>query len=332
MTNQLERDPRGTDRPMIPTSARVDSGDVLDDVLDALHVTGALYFRAEFSAPFGVGVPAYSGAARFHVCLQGRCSIAVDGVERPQRMEEGDLIVVPHGRAHILGDRPGGACVPLDDALRDAGYDDGGLLAYGGGGDRVVLVCGHFAFEQRILHPLLDALPPLLHFAADETRDYRWLDHAMRFVDDEARADRPGGAAVVSRLAELLFIQVLRAWIERDGERIGPISAIRDPRLGRALRGLHERPARAWTVAMLARLAGMSRTSFAALFHERVGVAPMQYLARWRIEKAKVALRSASGGVAEIAEAVGYQSESAFCRAFKRHVGVAPGAYRAGTG
>lgn len=304
------------------------SMDVLSEILDAFHLTGVLYFRAELSAPFGVVVPEHEGAARFHIGVQGECCVRVDGDEEPRRIRRGDLLVVPHGRAHTLSDRPDRPEIGLDDAMARAGYEGEGRLVYGGGGVSTVLVCGHFAFERGVLHPLIDALPPLLHFPAGRGVDYRWLDHAMQFLGEEARLDRPGASAVVSRLSEILFIQVLRAWVEREGERAGPVAAIRDPYLGRALNRIHERPEHAWTVAALARVAGMSRTSFAERFHGLVGLTPMQYLTRWRIEKAKVALRSPKVAVRQIAQDVGYASEAAFCRAFKKYVGVGPATYR----
>lgn len=302
--------------------------DVLSDILDAFQLTGTLYFRAEFTAPFSVDVPAYHSAARFHICLKGTCDIHVAGQSEPQRVSGGDLLVVPHGSAHTISDQPGRDGVPLDAALAQADFSNEGPFAYGGGGELAMLVCGHFAFEKGTLHPLLDALPPLLHFPARACSDYRWLDDAMRFLGDEARIDRPGATAVAARMSEILFIQVMRAWVEREGDQAGPIAAIRDRHLGRALKQIHEQPSRAWTVADLARSAGMSRTSFSEQFNRLLGVSPIQYLTQWRIEKAKAALRSASTPVAEVAASVGYQSEAAFNRAFKRHVGIGPGKYR----
>ncbi|MCH9680012.1 MAG: AraC family transcriptional regulator, partial [Deltaproteobacteria bacterium] len=201
-------------------------------------------------------------------------------------------------------------------------------FTYGGGGELTMLVCGHFAFEKGTLHPLLEALPQMLHFPARARSDYRWLDEAMRFLGDETRFDLPGARVVAQRMADILFIQVLRAWVERDGDRAGPIAAIRDPHLGRALREIHRDPAENWTVASLARSAGMSRTTFSEQFNRLVGVAPIQYLTQWRMERAKVALRSVTMSIADVAASVGYQSEAAFNRAFRRHVGVGPGRFR----
>ena len=302
--------------------------DVLSDILDAFQLTGTLYFRGEFSAPFGVRVPAYGNAARFHICLKGSCVIDVEGAETSVKLDGGDLLVVPHGSAHTISDRPSRGTASLDDVLRAAAFTGDAPLVYGGGGELTMLVCGHFAFEKGTLHPLLDALPAVLHFPARACSDYRWLDDAMRFLGDEARVDRPGARAVAARMSEILFIQVLRAWVEREGDTAGPVAAIRDPHLGRALREIHEKPAEGWTVATLAKSAGMSRTSFSEQFSRLLGVTPIQYLTQWRIEKAKAALRSASTPLAEVAASIGYQSEAAFNRAFRRYVGVGPGRYR----
>lgn len=302
--------------------------DVLSDILDAFHLTGTLYFRGEFTAPFGVSVPEYENAARFHVCLNGSCVLDVGGETQPVKLQRGDLLVVPHGSAHTISDRPGRPTPSLDEALAEADFTGDSPFSYGGGGELTMLVCGHFAFEKATLHPLLDTLPPLLHFPARARSDYRWLDEAMRFLGDEAQVDRPGARVVAERMADILFIQVLRAWLDRDGEQAGPIAAVRDPHLGKALHSIHQDPAAAWTVATLARSAGMSRTTFSERFNRLVGMAPIQYLTQWRMEKAKHALRSRRMPMVEVAAHVGYQSEAAFNRAFRRYVGVGPGRYR----
>ncbi|MEM7156336.1 MAG: AraC family transcriptional regulator [Myxococcota bacterium] len=304
--------------------------DVLSDILDAFELTGMLYFRGEFSAPFGLAVPEFGNAARFHIGLEGSCRVRVAGSEaEPITLNRGDLLVVPHGSAHTIADSSTEHYVDLDDALRDAQFEGETPFVHGGGGEFTMLVCGHFAFERGTLHPLLDALPPVLHFPARARSDYRWLDDAMRFLGDEVRVDRPGAHAVTSRMAEILFIQVLRAWVERRGDVAGPVAAIRDPHLGRALAKIHERPSENWTVARLAKSAGMSRTSFSEQFNRMVGVTPIQYVTQWRMEKAKAALRSRGVPLAEVAASVGYRSEASFNRAFRRHVGVGPGRYRA---
>ncbi len=306
--------------------------DVLSDILDAFHLTGTLYFRGEFTAPFGVRVPAYENAARFHICLDGSCLIDVGGDEQPIRLRRGDLLIVPHGSEHTISDREDRPVRDLAEALAAAEFVGDSPFSHGGGGELTMLVCGHFAFEKGTLHPLLTALPPLLHFPARARSDYRWLDEAMRFLGDEARIDRPGARVVASRLADILFIQVLRAWVDRDGEQAGPIAAIRDPHLGKALGEIHRDPAENWTVASLARSAGMSRTTFSEQFNRLVGVTPIQYLTQWRMEKAKLALHSPGASMADVAASVGYQSEAAFNRAFRRYVGVGPGRYRSELG
>lgn len=303
--------------------------DVLSEVLDALHVASVLYFRAQLRAPFGVRVPTHPDVARFHVCLAGECHVGLADGSQGRRVQAGDLVVVPRGLAHVIADRPDRARIPLDDVLAEHPPRDH-VLRYGGDGTTTEIVCGHFEFERAVLHPLLDAMPPLLHFPAAPARDFRWIDGAMRLHGAHARLDSPGGAVAARRLAELLFIQVLRAWADAEGERAGALAAIRDPHLGRALERFHAQPGGRWSVASLARAAGMSRTVFAERFHRMVGIAPMQYVTGWRMQRAKHALRTRSLGIAEVAEAVGYHSEAAFSRAFKKAVGVPPAAFRSG--
>lgn len=306
--------------------------DLLSDILRVIPLHGTLYFRAELGSPFGLAVPRNEGAARFHIALEGECTLELgEGEGEGVRLRRGELALVPHGARHHLVDTPARSVVELDAALAASGWTGAGPFRYGGPGARTTLVCGHFAFPPGVLHPLLDALPRVLHFGADAGHDFRWLDDVMRYIGEEAGGDRAGREAVLSRLAEILFIHMLRAYVEscEEDSAENVLAAIADPQLGRALTLIHERPAQKWSLQALAQGAGMSRTLFAERFAACVQLTPMQYLTRWRIELAKAQLRQSERSVAEVADSVGYLSEAAFGRAFKRLVGVGPGGYRA---
>lgn len=256
---------------------------------------------------------------------EGVCTVALDAAE-PVRCGPGDLVLVPHGAPHVLSDAPGRPARPLAEALSESGFDGTGPFASGGSGPRTVLVCGHFTFGAGTLHPVLTGLPPLLHVRAGATRSYAWLDPVLRHLEGETRLARAGSGEIVRRLSEILLIEVLRACAEA-GET-GALAALADPQLGRALEALHADPARAWTLAALARCAGLSRTLFAERFRTRLGVSPMRYLAHWRVHKARRLLQERGCSVAEAARRVGYASESAFHRAFREQFGAAPGLWR----
>lgn len=302
--------------------------DVLSDVLRAFRLRGTLYFRGEFRAPYAVRVPRTESAARFHVVLQGECCLTVDGAA-PMLLRRGDLAVIPHGMPHVLSDKARARAIPLDTALTEAGFTGEGTFVHGGQGSGAVLVCGEFAFGVSPDHPFLSQLPRTVHVPATDSRSFAWLDDVMRFLGHESKELEAGSEAVLTRLAEILFVQVLRAYMEMAKAPSRGLAGLAHPNLRRALDAIHAMPGTAWTLAGLASKAGMSRTQFATKFHELVGVTPMQYLTAWRVERAKEALGDPSLPVAAIAERVGYKSEAAFARAFKRFVGVGPGAFRA---
>jgi len=199
----------------------------------------------------------------------------------------------------------------------------------GGEGAETQLVCGSFRLERADAHPLLEFLPPLLHLRPAENAAAEWMEATLRFLARETREARPGTETIVSRLTDVLFVQVLRAWIETAPEgRGGWLGALRDRQIGAALAHLHRSPDRGWTNASLAEAVGMSRSRFAARFTALVGEPPLTYLSRWRLETAAGLLGDGALGLAEVAARVGYESEAAFSKAFRRRFGTPPGAYR----
>ena len=299
--------------------------DALSNILDNLELAGSLYFPTVFRAPFGLAVPADSNACRFHVVVEGQCVLSVG--QETVRLERGDLALVPHGLGHELRDAPTTAVVDLGDALERSGYPGTGIFEWGEGPDTCRLVCGFFGFDEEWPHPLLDALPPIVHLKATETYNFRWIDQVMRFMGEEMHSQRPGGELIARRLSEILFVQVVRHFAETAAEPVPVLAAVTDPRLSRALHGMHVSPQWPWTLDTLASEAAMSRTAFTNRFTELIGTTPMKYLKAHRMRVAGKWLRSGQR-TSSVAEQVGYQSEAAFSRAFKGTYGVGPGTYR----
>ncbi len=301
--------------------------DLLGDILSALHLEATLYFRAELSTPFAIAVPEERDVIRFHVASEGPCRVALaSGAEH--RVQPGDLLLVPHGSAHVIADSPTTSPEPLAGVLERTGFDGTGPLVFGGGGPRCVLVCGHFAFSRELTHPVLESLPPLLHLPAGDRADFAWLEQILAHTEREARSRSEGWREIVRRLSEILLVYVLREYSGRSPHSTGALVALSDPQLGAALRAIHEQPGEDWHLEDLARRAGMSRTLFAARFRDALGLTPARYLTVWRMHQARLLLRRPELSAAEVAARVGYASEAAFSRIFKQHFGCPPGRYR----
>jgi AraC-like DNA-binding protein len=264
------------------------------------------------------------------VIERGGAWLRVEGRE-PVALAGGDLVVVPHGTGHTLTDSLATKARPLAEMAGRRASEGGCVVMRGGGGKgaETQLVCGSFRFERRDAHPLLELLPLLIHLRPAETPAAEWLEATLRFLAWETRESKPGTETIVSRLTDVLFVQVLRAWIETAPEgRGGWLGALRDRPIGTALALVHRSPERDWTNASLAEAVGMSRSRFAARFTALVGEPPLTYLSRWRLETAAGLLQDGALGLAEIAARVGYESEAAFSKAFRRRFGSPPGAYR----
>jgi AraC-like DNA-binding protein len=310
--------------------AEIDGPDVLTDVLASLRLRGRLFCRSELSAPWSLALPA-SALGHFHVIERGGGWVRLEGEERSHPLAAGDLIVLPHGRAYTLSDGPKAPPVPLASLVHEPASGVCSILRHGGDGPATSMICGSFQFEGREGHPLLSLLPPLIHIPGDQGRSAEWLDLTLRFLGQEARHPRPGSETLVTRLIDILFVQVVRAWIEGQPEGGGGwLGALRDRQMGAALGMIHREPQRAWSVASLAAAVGMSRSAFAARFTALVSEAPLAYLTRWRMHLAADLLRGKGLTLSEVAGRVGYESEAAFSKAFKRQVGTSPGAFRTG--
>jgi AraC-like DNA-binding protein len=301
--------------------------DVLSDVLARLRIRGSLFSRAELTHPWGVHTLGTS-SAMFHVVLRGAGWASADGGEQ-HSFRAGDLIVFPRGSAHVLTSEPGGPTAHI--ARLPRATTDGGLptVHHGGDGRGTSLLCGTFEIGPDGREFLVALLPDIVHVHGGTGATALWLDATLALLAQEASAARPGHELLIRRLAEVLFVQVLRAWVQQSGpEASGWIGALSDSGVGRALGKVHRQPELPWTAKSLAQVAGMSRSSFYTRFDRLVGQPPTQYLTRWRMCLARIALRDGSDGLADIAEQVGYSSEAAFSRAFKRELGVAPSIWR----
>jgi AraC-like DNA-binding protein len=303
--------------------------DALGEALHFLRMGGSYYCRSEFTSPWGLELPPSEGSLWFHVLTSGRCLLEVEGAQA-LALEPGDLALVPHGEGHRLRSDPGARAPTIDELERELEPvgDRYEILRHGGGGAPANMVCGAVRFDHPAARNLIDLLPRVLHIAASGSPDSDWIPTTVRLMAAEARALRAGGEAVVTRLADILVVQAIRSWLENDPTaRTGWLGALRDPQIGRALELIHEDPARAWTVASLADELALSRSAFAARFTELVDEPVMRYVTRWRMNLALDALREGAA-VAELAGRLGYRSEAAFSRAFKRITGMSPGAVR----
>jgi AraC-like DNA-binding protein len=300
---------------------------VLTVVMDALRLRGRVFCRSELRAPWGLSLPR-SDFAHFHAIERGGAWLRIAGRE-PLALAGGDLVVVPHGTGHTLTDSLGSRARPLAEMV-PAGVEAGCAVMRGGGeGAETRLVCGSFRFERRDAHPLVELLPAVIHLRPAETPAAEWLTATLCFLAWETREARPGTETIVSRLTDVIFVQVLRAWLESLPEgRGGWLGALRDRQIGAALAHVHRAPERPWTNAALAAAVGMSRSRFAARFSALVGEPPLAYLSRWRLETAAGLLLDGTLGLGEIAARVGYESEAAFSKAFRRRFGAPPGAFR----
>jgi AraC-like DNA-binding protein len=314
--------------------------DVLSDVLRAVRLTGAVYFDLELSSPWVAEAPnsreiaaiVMPGAQRvieYHVIARGTCWGHAVGQE-PMCLREGDLIVFPQGDSHVLSSSPGMRRQPDVSMYTRTGAPLPFVQEMGGGGpERVRVICCFLGCDERPYNPLLSSLPSVIHLQAHGTHATTgWISTLLNVAVRESGSARAGTENVLARLSELMFVEAIRRYLETlPPTQMGWLAGLRDPIVGQALTALHGQATEAWTVERLARLVGLSRSVFAERFTEMVGQPPMQYLALWRMQLAS-RLLTEGAQVGEAASAVGYESEAAFSRAFKKLVGQAPATWR----
>jgi AraC-like DNA-binding protein len=305
--------------------------DPLGEALHVLRMSGTFYCRSELTAPWGLDLPAEPGSMWFHVVSSGRCWLEIDG-EEPLLLQPGDFALVPHGQGHQLVSDPGALTPRVDQLDYDYASDRYAILRYGGDGAGTSIVCGTVRFGHPAARNLVTLLPRTIVVEGAPgslSPEADWMHSTLRLIAAEGRELRPGGEAVITRLSDILVIQAIRSWIAGDpAGQTGWLGALQDPRIGLALSLIHREPALPWSVASLARETAMSRSAFAARFTELVGEPVMKYVTRWRMQVALDLLQSDDAPLSALATRLGYESEAAFSRAFKRTIGISPGAAR----
>jgi AraC-like DNA-binding protein len=305
--------------------------DLTDPIGEALHLfrlNGTFYCRSELTAPWGVELPPFEGRMMFHVVTAGQCWLEVED-EEPHLLQQGSLALIPHGLGHVVRSTREQETTPLFDIPVEQVSDRYEIMRHGGDGELTQLTCGLVRFDHVSGQQLVALLPKVLQIDTWEEEEGSWLQSTLRFIVREARELRPGGETVITHLADILIIQAIRSWLDSapDANR-GWLAALRDKQIGRALSAIHRAPEKVWSVTSLAKEAGMSRSGFSARFTDLVGDSVMRYLTQWRMRLARSHLLDQSESLSLLAERVGYQSEAAFCRAFKREFGVSPGNVR----
>ncbi len=323
------------------------STDALSDVLAAVRLSGSVFFDVTAQSPWVAEAPPAAQIANeitpgaqhaieYHVVTHGSCWISLlgDAGFEPVRLEEGDIAVIPHGDPHVVSSAPGMRAEPDLEAHRrpeDANALPFTLRTGGDGPSDAHLICGFFTCDARPFNPLLGSLPRFIRFGRDSSQtSHSLLDQFIRFATAEMGDKRAGRQSVLNRLSELLFVEVIRWHMDQlaNSNNTGWLAGLRDPLIGRALTLLHARPAHAWTLEELASQAGASRSALADRFAHLVGCPPIQYLTQWRMQLAAKRLADRNAKISVIASEVGYESEAAFSRAFKKSVGQSPGQWR----
>ena len=313
--------------------------DVLSHALNAVHMSSAIFYYAECTAPWGFAVPSLQQVAHmlapdverlvpYHLVTEGRALVTFeDGIH--VELEAGDVVIIPLGDAHTVSN---GRPKELVDSGKSLGkYLSGDLrtMSLGGGGERTGFICGYFGCERNADRLFLAGLPRMIRINARADPTGKWLEDSIRYLVGEADRSRPGQSILLSRMAEALFVETLRRYMERlPAEHVGWLAGARDPIVGSALALLHRQPSTPWTVNELATSVGTSRSVLTERFARFLGEPPLTYLAAWRLQLAARLLTQGVKPIAQVAFEVGYESQAAFNRAFKREFGLAPGQYR----
>ena len=313
--------------------------DAFSEILSGVKLNGAVFFTAEFSAPWGFSTPAAKALAAkvapdaahlvlYHLLIDGSAVVEMeDG--RTVSLGPGDIVIFPHGDPHHMSSGQTRPPFPNYGITPKILARDLSPLRAGGGGAVSKFVCGYMTCDPHLGRPILDGLPPVFKVNVRADGSGHWLEHSIQHLVDEAASGRVGSEVMLAKLSEALFVDTLRRYVDGMPEQqSGWLAGARDPLVGRSLALLHGRVAHAWTIEDLAGEVGISRSSLVDRFSRYLGEPPMTYLTRWRLQLAAESLQKTSRGIADIAADVGYQSEAAFSRAFSREFGQPPGRFR----
>ena len=333
----IERPVRFAESPCLPGGVQME---VLSEVLKAVKLDGAMFYNAEFSAPWCARSidartvtsyisPNSQQVIIFHLLTEGRGYAYVEGDDRPVLLNAGDILIVPHGDAHILGNGPSVTPVGREQVLEQVLSQGLKVSRMGGGGELTKFICGYMSCDPQLSRVFLGGLPPIMKVNIRDDPSGQWLENVIRFSVDNAHVSRPGGETVLAKLSEVLFVETLRRYIAQlPQEQTGWLAGVRDLEVGKALALMHRAPANPWTIAALANQVGISRSVLADRFRRYLSKTPIAYLTCWRLQLGAQMLKSTSSGVAQIAAEVGYESEPSFNRAFKRAFGLPPARFR----
>jgi AraC-like DNA-binding protein len=310
------------------TTADSSGKELFADLLHSIYVSRSRYFRPSFRAPWSCWLDGSFTA--FHVVTRGTCWIQMRGLPKPLRLSAGDFVVVPRGTQHVVLSTPGTEPVNFFEVVRQRAPNGDGVFSAGGHGRLTKLICGGMQFENSAADALLAALPPLIQVKGRQGNAQPWLRAAVAHLLEALKSEGPDRPTVFARLADILFIQAVRAYLDQNADlaRTGWLAALHDKRISRAVGLLHANSEQGWTVAALADRSALSRSAFSERFLRTVGVPPHRYLARLRMNKAAQRLRHHSDSIAAIAASAGYASLASFSKAFKRQHGVGPKAFR----
>jgi AraC-like DNA-binding protein len=291
--------------------------DLLSDILETLRFRGSIFFRSELAAPWGMSLPEM-GSPRFHIALSGDCYVGT-GTHQSTQIGESDILMLPNGDWHWIADSPGRELVTSERAGQACEL---GNPLFQRGEITHRLMCGVVSFDKGAAHPILDALPAMMHFPALKSGGPIWS--TVSLIDAELRSQHSTHSRIADRLTEVLFLQLLKHYVSQSEEKIGFLAALRDRRVHRALTLIHNAPEFNWTLSALGEEVGMSRATLVRHFQDIVGVAPMAYIMDWRLMKAHELVKHTMQSLERIAQATGFSSARTLSRAFKRHYGLTP--------
>jgi len=298
--------------------------DTLGETLYSLRLNGLVYANSELSAPWGIAMPPMAGKMMFHIVTRGGCWLCVPEHDDIY-LKPGELALLPRGEGHLFRSDTATECLPFFDIPVSKLTERFEFLRHGGGGELTLLTCGVLSFDHVAGERLIAQLPPLIHLQSENSQLPASLQPLIELMGDEAAQLGTGGETVVAHLADIIVIKAIRQWLQNAPEASqGWLGALKDPKIGKALALMHSQPQTTWTVDRLAQQTGMSRSSFSARFTDLLGTSAKQYLTEWRMNLARMRIMQTPVPLIELAEELGYTSEAAFSRAYKRVFGVPP--------